>query len=102
MCSESVWCRPGGKPVFTRIFQGRGNGFDAAPLYWPRNQKRRSKKLKNALAALTLYSKDIAGCVTDMAEHNLNVHSSLRELRRGSEKFDELFRYYGKKYSVSR
>lgn len=45
---------------------------------------------------------NIAGCVTDMAEHNLNVHSSLRELRRGSEKFDELFRYYGKKYSVSR
>lgn len=74
----------------------------AAPLYWPHNQKRRSKKLKNALAALTLYSKDSAGCVTDMAEHNLNVHSSLRELRRGSEKFDELFRYYGKKYSVAR
>lgn len=45
---------------------------------------------------------NIAGCVTDMAEHNLNVHSSLRELRRGSEKFDELFRYYGKKYSVAR
>ncbi|MBQ0134659.1 MAG: Na/Pi symporter [Clostridiales bacterium] len=45
---------------------------------------------------------NIAGCVTDMAEHNLNVHSSLRELRHGSEKFDELFRYYGKKYSVSR
>ncbi|MCQ2449699.1 MAG: PhoU domain-containing protein [Clostridia bacterium] len=44
---------------------------------------------------------NIAGCVIDTAEHNLNVHKSLREIRRGNEKYNELFSEYLKKYTVS-
>lgn len=43
---------------------------------------------------------NIAGCVIDTAEHNLNVHESLRETRRGDTKFKEMFRSYLKKYTV--
>ncbi len=43
---------------------------------------------------------NIAGCVIDTAEHNLNVHKSLREIRRGNEKYNELFREYLKKYTL--
>ena len=43
---------------------------------------------------------NIAGCVIDSAEHNLNVHESLRATRHGNEKYDEMFREYSKKYSA--
>lgn len=43
---------------------------------------------------------NIAGCVIDTAEHNLNVHESLRATRHGNEKYDEMFRKYSEKYTV--
>ncbi len=43
---------------------------------------------------------NIAGCVIDMAEHNLNVHESLRMIKHGNEKFDEMFREYSNKYAL--
>ncbi len=43
---------------------------------------------------------NIAGCVIDTSEHNLNVHESLRKIRRGNEKYDELFRQFSKKYTL--
>lgn len=43
---------------------------------------------------------NIAGCVIDSAEHNLNVHSSLRETRRGSREYMDLFRMYTEKYAI--
>ncbi|MCF0230486.1 MAG: Na/Pi cotransporter family protein, partial [Parasporobacterium sp.] len=43
---------------------------------------------------------NIAGCVIDTAEHNLNVHESLREVRRVNAKYEEMFREYTRKYSV--
>lgn len=43
---------------------------------------------------------NIAGCVIDTAEHNLNVHESLRATRHGNEKYDELFRQFSKKYTL--
>ena len=43
---------------------------------------------------------NIAGCVIDTSEHNLNVHESLRKIRRDNEKYDELFRQFSKKYTL--
>ena len=44
---------------------------------------------------------NIAGCVIDTAEHNLNVHKSLRATRHGNEEYDDLFRKYSEKYCIS-
>ncbi len=43
---------------------------------------------------------NIAGCVIDTAEHNLNVHKSLRATRHGNEEYDDLFHKYSEKYSI--
>lgn len=45
---------------------------------------------------------NIAGCVADMAQHNLNLHESLRSIRNDSEDFQQRFRAYANKYSFSR
>ena len=44
---------------------------------------------------------NIAGCILDASEQNLNVHESLREIRYGNPQFNELFRTYSEKYSVT-
>jgi len=44
---------------------------------------------------------NIAGCVADMAQHNLNLHESLRSIRNDSEDFQQRFRAYANKYSFS-
>ena len=44
---------------------------------------------------------NIAGCVIDAAQDNLNLHQSLRELRDGSEEFQERYREYTRKYVLS-
>ncbi len=44
---------------------------------------------------------NIAGCVIDTAEHNLNVHKSLRETRYGDIMFEKMFREYSEKYRLS-
>ena len=44
---------------------------------------------------------NIAGCVIDAAHDNLNLHQSLREIRDGSEDFQERFREYTRKYALS-
>lgn len=43
---------------------------------------------------------NIAGCVIDMAEENMNLHESLRETRNTSEKFKQQFTAYREKYSI--
>lgn len=43
---------------------------------------------------------NIAGCVIDMARHNMNLHESLREFRNESEDFREKFKMYVGKYSL--
>lgn len=45
---------------------------------------------------------NIAGCVADMAQHNLNLHESLRSIRNDSEDFQQRFRAYANKYSFSK
>ena len=43
---------------------------------------------------------NIAGCVMDAAHDNLNLHQSLREIRDGSEDFQEQYREYTRKYAL--
>lgn len=43
---------------------------------------------------------NIAGCVTDMANHTLNLHESLHNFRNNSEEFQDSFKAYIYKYSL--
>lgn len=45
---------------------------------------------------------NIAGCVADMAQHSLNLHESLRNIRNDSQDFQERFQAYAEKYSFVR
>ncbi len=44
---------------------------------------------------------NIAGCVIDMADHNLNLHESLHNFRNDSEEFRQGFQNYAKKYTLA-
>ena len=43
---------------------------------------------------------NIAGCVLDMQEGNLNLHESLRAMKEDREKYADRYQLYRKKYSV--
>ncbi len=43
---------------------------------------------------------NIAGCVTDMACHNINLHESLRTVRNESDGFRQMYQSFEKKYAV--
>ena len=43
---------------------------------------------------------NIAGCVLDMHEGNLNLHESLRAMKEDRENFEDRYLVYRKKYSV--
>ncbi len=43
---------------------------------------------------------NIAGCVIDTAQHNLNLHETLRAARRGDPRFQDSFRVYAEKYRL--
>lgn len=45
---------------------------------------------------------NIAGCVIDMADHNMNLHESLRSVRNDSEEFRQSFCAYAGKYALPR
>lgn len=45
---------------------------------------------------------NIAGCVIDMAQHNMNLHESLDTLKNNSEEFRQRFKAYARKYSLMR
>lgn len=42
---------------------------------------------------------NIAGCVIDAAEHNLNLHETLGNFKHNSKAFEERYKYYSEKYS---
>ena len=44
---------------------------------------------------------NIAGCIIDMAQYNMNLHESLRSLRNDSEEFRQRFQMYARKYSLT-
>lgn len=43
---------------------------------------------------------NIAGCIIDIAQHNINLHASLRELRQGSEDYHRRFQLFASKYTL--
>ena len=45
---------------------------------------------------------NIAGCVMDMHEGNLNLHQSIRAMKEDREKFSDRYLAYRKKYSLSK
>ena len=44
---------------------------------------------------------NIAGCVIDIAHHNMNLHESLRSFRNDSEAFRRNYREYAEKYAIN-
>ncbi len=44
---------------------------------------------------------NIAGCIIEMAEHKMDLHGSLREFRDDNEIFQERFKVYARKYTLS-
>ena len=45
------------------------------------------------------HGSNIAGCVIDMSDHNLNIHETIRE-RVKTPEFDDMYTYYSNKYSL--
>ncbi len=45
---------------------------------------------------------NIAGCVIDITQQNINLHASLRELRGSSEDYRRQFDRFASKYALSR
>lgn len=43
---------------------------------------------------------NIAGCVMDQQQHNLNLHENLNAYRKSSEAFERKYRFYQEKYAV--
>ena len=43
---------------------------------------------------------NIAGCIIDTAQHNLNLHETLKAVKRGDPRFQDSFRVYAEKYRL--
>ncbi len=54
----------------------------------------------NALERVGDHCSNIAGCVVDMAHHDMNTHETLRSARIENEHFDDQYKAYAKKYSL--
>ena len=44
---------------------------------------------------------NIAGCVTDIANSNMNLHESLRLMKTDSDEYKQKYEAYSKKYSIA-
>ena len=56
--------------------------------------------LLNALERVGDHCSNIAGCVVDMAHHDMNTHEALRSARVENEKFGDQYKEYAKKFSL--
>jgi len=56
--------------------------------------------LLTALERVGDHCSNIAGCVVDMAHHDMNTHEALRSARVENEHFGEQYKDYAKKYSL--
>ena len=56
--------------------------------------------LLTALERVGDHCSNIAGCVVDMAHHDLNTHEALRSARVENEHFGEQYKEYARKYSL--
>ncbi len=53
------------------------------------------------LERTSAHCSNIAGCMIDIAHHNMNLHESLRDFRNDSETFRQHFTEYTQKYSLT-
>ena len=53
------------------------------------------------LERISDHCSNIAGCVMDVSNRNLNLHETLREVRRDSDAFRENYRQYAEKYVLA-
>lgn len=53
------------------------------------------------LERTSAHCSNIAGCMIDIAHHNMNLHESLRDFRTDSEAFRQNFTLYTQKYSLA-
>lgn len=53
------------------------------------------------LERISDHCSNIAGCVIDTAEQNLNLHESLRNARENNAEYEVMFIHYSDKYSIS-
>ncbi|MBQ7000348.1 MAG: Na/Pi cotransporter family protein [Oscillospiraceae bacterium] len=56
--------------------------------------------LLNALERVGDHCSNIAGCVVDMAHHDMNTHEALRSARVENEHFADQYKEYAKKFSL--
>lgn len=56
--------------------------------------------LLTALERVGDHCSNIAGCVVDLAHHDMNTHEALRSVRVENENFGEQYKAYAKKYSL--
>ena len=56
--------------------------------------------LLTSLERLAGHCSNVAGCIIDTEQHNLNLHETLRNIRRDSPAFREQFNIYTRKYRV--
>ena len=56
--------------------------------------------LLNALERVGDHCSNIAGCVVDMAHHDMNTHEALRSARVENEHFSQQYKHYAKKFSL--
>ena len=54
--------------------------------------------LLTGLERISDHSSNIAVCIIDMAENNMNQHKALRMIRTGSDEFSQAYNAYSKKY----
>lgn len=56
--------------------------------------------LLNTLERTSDHCSNIAGCVIDMAQNNMNVHEALRNLRSGESDYQQNYRFFKEKYAL--
>ena len=56
--------------------------------------------LLNDMERVSDHCSNIAGCVLDIANNNMNMHETLRSFRAGSEHFGQRYEMFEKKYEV--
>jgi len=56
--------------------------------------------LLTALERVGDHCSNIAGCVVDMAHHDMNTHEALRSARVENEKFADQYRQFARKYTL--
>ncbi len=56
--------------------------------------------LLTGLERISDHCSNIAACVMDTANLNMNIHESVRNIKAGAENFDENYAYYRNKYSL--